>query len=87
MRLPQDNETDDLNPTLTAYCPHCKTITSLAASSGLQTVIGTDGKAETVMMTTFHCETCRLFVRCEEHLPYVDPLTGSTSLNFRGVHG
>lgn len=56
----------DLRPEQTAYCQHCKAVTSLRVTIIPQIVAGTEGHAETVVLRTYHCESCRLFVRSEE---------------------
>ena len=49
-----------------AYCPHCRTVTNLSVSITQRTIADADGKEETVVSRTYHCEACRSFVRSEE---------------------
>ena len=49
-----------------AYCPHCRIVTNLSVSITLRFIADADGKEETVVSRTYHCETCRSFVRNEE---------------------
>ncbi len=50
----------------TAYCPQCRTVTNLSGSITLQIIPGSDGKSETVVSRTYHCESCCSFVRSED---------------------
>ena len=53
-------------PKQTAYCPHCRTVTNLRVTTTLRIADDQKGTAETVVMSTYHCESCCSFVRSEE---------------------
>lgn len=51
----------------TAYCPHCRAVTNLSVSVIPTIVTEPDGKEKIVSSRTYHCESCRSFVRSEEN--------------------
>lgn len=59
-------QTDTLQDQTIAYCPHCRTVTNLRVTTVPQLVARPAGSAETVILTVYQCETCRLLVRSEE---------------------
>jgi len=50
----------------TAYCPNCRTVTNLSVSIKLRTLPAIEGKSETLISRTYHCQSCNLFVRGED---------------------
>jgi len=56
----------NINRVLTAYCLHCRVVTNLNVSITLATVTDSDGQAQTVASSAYHCKSCGLFVRSKE---------------------
>ena len=55
-----------MNQMQTAYCPYCRIVTNLNESITLQNIPGPDGKTETIVTRTYHCQSCCSFVRSED---------------------
>ncbi len=53
------------------FCTICKKITNMAVTVMQRTITGPDGKVETITVKTYHCESCRSFVRSEEAGRYI----------------
>ena len=54
----------------TAYCPHCRAVTTLNISITLTCVNGPDGDEEIVASRTYHCEACLFFIRGNEDIAF-----------------
>ena len=52
----------------TAYCPHCRVVTTLNVSTTLIAVKGPGGDEEMVASRVYHCEACLSFVRSDEDI-------------------
>ena len=50
---------------LATYCPHCRMVTNLKLSIVPRIVSEPEGE-KAIISRRYHCESCRLFVRCEE---------------------
>ncbi len=48
------------------YCPQCRTTTNMGLTVVPKETTGKDGKRKTMSVKTYHCETCRAFVRSWE---------------------
>ena len=48
---------------MTELCPMCRKIANMIISFVMRTVTGADGETKLIKMNTYHCETCRSFVR------------------------
>lgn len=72
----------NINIVHTAYCPHCRAVTNLSVSITLQTIPVPDGKTETLVSRTYHCESCCSFVRSEDD---VSLLAGYGESDFAGL--
>ena len=59
----QDSTED---PTMSEMCPQCKAIREMKKSVSTRQVTGSDGKIREIRTTSFHCETCGIFVRSED---------------------
>ncbi|OIP62845.1 MAG: hypothetical protein AUK29_07710 [Nitrospirae bacterium CG2_30_53_67] len=48
------------------FCTICKKITNTVVTVMPRIITGPDGKVETITVKTYHCESCRSFMRSEE---------------------
>jgi hypothetical protein len=51
---------------MTVLCPQCRMITNMTVSFMTRAVTGADGRTKFIRIATYHCETCRSFVRDKE---------------------
>ena len=45
------------------YCSVCKTATNMIVTVTPKAIAGKDGKMETITIKSYHCESCRSFIR------------------------
>ena len=48
------------------FCPRCGAVRNLRVTLSHKKVTQPDGAARTVIVRTYHCETCHAFVRSED---------------------
>ena len=51
------------------FCPLCRTSRTVSVTVMPITVTAEDGKIKTIVIKTYHCESCRSFVRSAEEEP------------------
>lgn len=56
----------------TSYCSHCRVITNQRVAVAPLIVTEPDGKEKIVVLKTYHCESCWLFVRSEEEWSFLN---------------
>lgn len=45
------------------YCPQCRAVTTMQVRMTPDLVAGEDGRSSILKVTTYHCGSCRSFVR------------------------
>jgi hypothetical protein len=53
------------------FCPHCGTSRTMGVTIMPGTVTAEDGKSKVIVVKTYHCESCRSFVRSMEEEPSI----------------
>lgn len=53
------------------FCTRCKKTTNIVVTVIPRIMTGPDRKAETITVRTYHCESCRSFLRSEEAGPCI----------------
>jgi hypothetical protein len=53
----------DENAASVEFCPVCRTSTTMSVSAAPDSVFTSKGKIKIIVFKTFHCESCRSFVR------------------------
>lgn len=53
------------------YCPICRTITTVMETVVPKVITDNDGDTKVVIVKTYHCESCRSFVRSTEEEPAI----------------
>ena len=48
------------------FCSVCRTANTMIVTFTTKTIVGQDGKTKTIAIKTYHCESCRSFVRSTE---------------------
>jgi hypothetical protein len=53
------------------YCSVCKNATNMIVTVTSKTIVDKDGKMKTITIKSYHCESCRSFVRSTHKEPAI----------------